>query len=133
MVVWTAHCRMFCGHSCHNYTPPYFINKEIHTMKINVYKNQREIEKTYEIDNYDLMYGTVEDVLSMFDDIEDYTDNMQIFKVIQKNRKKLNDLLQDIFPELTDDELRRIKLKELIPVFMGLFAYVQESFGTEKN
>ncbi len=102
-------------------------------MKINIYKNQREIEKTYEIDNYDIMYGTVEDVLSMFDDIDDFTDNMQIFKVIQKNRQKLNDLLKDIFPDLTDDELRRIKLKELVPVFMGLFTYVQTSFGTEKN
>ena len=28
-------------------------------MKINIYKNQREVEKTYEVDNYDLMYGTV--------------------------------------------------------------------------
>ena len=102
-------------------------------MKLNIYKNQREIEKTYEIDNYDIMYGTVEDVLSMFDDIDDFGDNMQIFKVIQKNRTKLNDLLKDIFPDLTDDELRRIKLKELVPVFMGLFAYVQSSFGTEKN
>ena len=102
-------------------------------MKLNIYKNQREIEKTYEIDNYDIMYGTVEDVLSMFDDIDDFGDNMQIFKVIQKNRTKLNDLLKDIFPELTDDELRRIKLKELVPVFMGLFEYVQSSFGTEKN
>ena len=102
-------------------------------MQINIYKDQREIEKTYEIDNYDLMYGTVEDVLSMFDDIEDFNDNMQIFKVIQKNRQKLNDLLKDIFPELTDDELRRIKLKELVPVFIGLFAYVQNSLGTEKN
>ena len=102
-------------------------------MKLNIYKNQRDIEKTYEIDNYDIMYGTVEDVLSMFDDIDDFTDNMQIFKVIQKNRQKLNDLLKDIFPDLTDDELRRIKLKELVPVFMGLFAYVQTSFGTEKN
>lgn len=102
-------------------------------MKLNVYKNQREVEKTYEIDNYDIMYGTVEDVLSMFDEIDDFADNMQIFKVIQKNRQKLNDLLKDIFPDLTDDELRRIKLKELVPVFVGLFAYVQASFGTEKN
>lgn len=102
-------------------------------MKLNIYKNQREIEKTYEIDNYDIMYGTVEDVLSMFDDIDDFTDNMQIFKVIQKNRQKLNELLKDIFPELTDEELRRIKLKELVPVFIGLFAYVQSSFGVEKN
>ncbi len=102
-------------------------------MKLNVYKNQREIEKTYEIDNYDLMYGTVEDILSLFDDIDDYGDNNQIFKVIQKNRNKLNDLMKDIFPDLTDEELRRTKLKELIPVFMELFTYIQRSFGTEKN
>lgn len=97
-------------------------------MKLNVYKNQREIEKTYEIDHYDLMYGTVEDILAIFDEIDDMHDNMQIFDAIKANRTKLNDLLQDIFPELTDDELRRIKLKELIPVFMDLFRYVQESF-----
>lgn len=100
-------------------------------MKLNVYKNQREVEKTYEIDHYDIMYGTVEDVLEIFDEIDDLSDNIQIFNAIKKNRSKLNDLLQDIFPELTDDELRRIKLKELIPVFMGLFQFVQSSFNSK--
>lgn len=100
-------------------------------MKLNVYKNQHEIEKTYEIDNYDLMYGTVEDILSIFDEIEDLQDNMQIFNVIKNNRTKLNDLLKDIFPDLTDDDLRKVKLKELVPVFMDLFSFVKNSF--EKN
>lgn len=102
-------------------------------MKLNIYKDQKTVEKTYEIDHYDIMYGTIEDALAIFDEIDDLSDNMQIFKVIQKNRAKLNDLLKDIFPELTDDELRRIKLKELVPVFMGLFTYIQQSFGNEKN
>ena len=102
-------------------------------MKLNIYKNQREIEKTYEIDNYDLMYGTVEDILAIFDEIDDLHDNMQIFHVIQKNRMKLNDLLKDVFPDLTDEELRRIKVKELVPVFMGLFSYIQSAFSSEKN
>ena len=103
-------------------------------MKLNIYKNQKEIEKVYEIDHYDIMYGTIEDALAIFDEIDDLHDNMQIFRVIQKNRVKLNDLLKDIFPDLTDDELRRIKVKELVPVFMGLFNYIQTSFGSnEKN
>lgn len=100
-------------------------------MKLNIYKNQKEIEKTYEVDHYDLMYGTVEDILSIFDEIGDLHDNIQIFTTIQKNRTKLNDLLKDIFPDLTDDELRRIKLKELVPLFMGLFTYIQESFKSK--
>ena len=102
-------------------------------MKLNVYKNQREIEKTYEVDHYDLMYGTVEDILAVFDEIEDLSDNLQIFDAIKKNRTKLNDLLKDIFPNITDEELRRIKLKELIPLFMSLFAYIKDTFGDSKN
>ena len=103
-------------------------------MKLNVYKNQKEIEKTYEIDTYDLMYGTVEDILAIFDDVDDLSDNMKLFSVIQKNRTKLNDLLLDIFPDMTEDDLRKIKLKELVPLFIELFNYVKDSFGNpEKN
>ena len=102
-------------------------------MKLNVYKNQHEVEKTFEVDTYDLMYGTVEDVLSIFDEVDDLHDNMKLFGVIQKNRTKLNDLLLDIFPDMTEDDLRRIKLKELIPLFMDLFDYVRVTLGSEKN
>ncbi len=103
-------------------------------MKLNVYKNQREIEKTYEIDTYDLMYGTVEDVLAIFDEIDDLSDNMKLFAVIQRNRTKLNDLILDIFPDMTEDDLRKIKLKELVPLFIELFNYIKDSFGNpEKN
>lgn len=98
-------------------------------MKLNIYKTQKEIEKTYEVDSYDLMYGTVEDILGIFDELEDYSDNMEVFKVIQRNRTKLNDLLMDVFPDMKAEELRRIKLKELVPLFMDLFAYVKDSFG----
>ena len=98
-------------------------------MKLNIYKTQKEIEKTYEVDSYDLMYGTVEDILGIFDALDDYSDNMEVFKVIQRNRTKLNDLLMDVFPDMKEEELRRIKLKELVPLFMDLFAYVKESFG----
>jgi hypothetical protein len=98
-------------------------------MKLNIYKTQKEIEKTYEVDSYDLMYGTVEDILGIFDELDDYSDNMEVFKVIQRNRTKLNDLLMDVFPDMKEEELRRIKLKELVPLFMDLFAYVKDSFG----
>jgi hypothetical protein len=123
---------MFLALPLDQITHYHILKKGEKTMKLNIYKNQHEVEKIYEIDNYDLMYGTVEDILGIFDEIEDLNDNMQIFKVIQKNRMKLNDLLKDIFPDLTEDEMRRIKLKELVPVFMELFTYVQASFS-QKN
>lgn len=104
-------------------------------MKLNIYKNQKEIEKTYSVDAYDLMYGTVEDIFEILDGLENMKTNQDIMKLIADNKQKLNDLLLDVFADqgLTREELRRIKLKELVPFFVSLFAFVQKSFGSEKN
>lgn len=102
-------------------------------MKLNIYKDQKTIEKTYEVDEYDIMYGTVEDIFDVLDGIEDLKTNTEMLGLIQKNRKKLNSLLMDIFDGLTEEELRRIKIKELVSLFVSLFKYVQESLGSEKN
>jgi hypothetical protein len=102
-------------------------------MKLNIYKNQKEIEKTYEVDEYDIMYGTVQDILEVLDEVDNLDDNEQLLKLISANRTKIEDLLLDIFePEgMTAEDLRKVKLKELIPVFMDLFAYVQKSFKSK--
>ena len=103
-------------------------------MKINIYKNQREIEKTYEVDEYDIMYGTVQDILSVLDEgMDNLSDNTKVLQVITANRTKLEDLLLDIFGAegMTKDDLRKTKLKELVPVFTDLFAYVRKSFQSK--
>lgn len=101
-------------------------------MKLNIYKNQKEVEKTYTVDEYDIMYGTIQDILGILDkvDLQNLKNEQQFLDVIVENRTKLEDLLMDIFSSegLTEEELRRIKLKELIPLFTDLFAYVKESF-----
>lgn len=104
-------------------------------MKLNIYKNQKEIEKTYEVDSYDIMYGTVQDILAVLDDfdLENLKNEDQLLKLIVDNRSKLEDLLLDIFgvEGLTAEELRKVKLKELVPMFIDLFAYVQQSFKSK--
>ena len=102
-------------------------------MKLDVYKNQKEIEKTYEVDAYDLMYGTLEDIFKILDDLGENSTNIELMRIVSKNREKLNDLLKDVFPDITDDDLRKVKLKDLVPFFMELFEYVQKSFADEKN
>lgn len=102
-------------------------------MKLNIYKNQNEIEKTYEVDAYDIMYGTVEDILGVLDELGDKPSNDAIFKAITANRDKLNNLILDIFPDMDSEELRKIKLKEMIPFFLELFKYVKDSFSSSKN
>ena len=72
-------------------------------------------------------------VLEVLDEVDNLDDNEQLLKLISANRTKIEDLLLDIFePEgMTAEELRKVKLKELIPVFMDLFAYVQQSFKSK--
>lgn len=102
-------------------------------MKINIYKSQTEVAKTYETETYDVMYGTVEDALAILDELGANASTDEIFKAITKNRDKLNNLILDIFPEMTSEELRMVKLKELVPFFVELFTYVKDSFGKSKN
>ena len=100
-------------------------------MKLNIYKNQKEIEKTFEVDAYDIMYGTVEDVFDVLEGVENISDPNEILNVISQNRDKLNDLLLDIFEGLTKEDLRKVKVKEIVPVFVDLFRYVQQSFRSK--
>lgn len=96
-------------------------------LKLNIYKNQREIEKTYTTDSYDLMLGTCEDLLALLG-LEKYTSEEalgviqvgDLLEVVVKNFDKFIDLLHDIFPELKEEERRRIKIKELKDVFVGV-------------
>lgn len=102
-------------------------------MKLNIYESQKEVKKTYEVDEYDIMYGTVQDILAVLDDVDDLNDRVQLLTVVNKNRAKLEDLLMDIFSDagLTKEELRKIKVKELIPLFLDLFRYVRDSFQSK--
>ncbi len=98
-------------------------------LKINVYKNQREIEKTYTAQDYDVMYGTVEDLLNCFD-LDALTNRADADGIISAASRLLraradviNPLLLDIFPGLTEEELRRTKTCEVLGVIVGLTGF----------
>lgn len=90
-------------------------------LKLNVYKG-REVEKTYTTDTYDLMYGIVEDILGVLD-LEKMTDNLEVAKMVIKLMPQIRPFLKDVFEGLTDEELRRTKVKELIAVFVNIVMY----------
>lgn len=99
-------------------------------MKLNIWKNQKEIEKTYEVREYDIMFGTVDDLLDILDEAKTGTEE-EITDIVVKNRQVFYDLLMDIFPELTKEELRRTKIKEIVPLFFALFEYAKSSFSSK--
>lgn len=91
-------------------------------MKLNVYGNTGEIAKTYNASEYDLMWGTIEDLVDCID-VDKIDDNVAVGKMILHVLPQLKPLLKQIFPGLTDSEIRHTKVKELVPIFLGVFRY----------
>lgn len=87
-------------------------------MKLNIYQGKNVI-KTYETDDFDLTYGVIEDVIEIIDgkDLENKND---LVNIAIDSFHLLRPLLKEIFDGLTDDELRTVKVRELIVVIVEL-------------
>lgn len=96
-------------------------------MKLNIYKNQREIIKTYECDRYRLMYGTIMDLTNIIDLqlVVDYLQGKEIsderfvenlIDLITNSMNLINGLLKDMFEGLTDEELKQTDIYEIIQI-----------------
>lgn len=100
-------------------------------MKLNIWKSQSEIEKTYKVDKYDIMYGTVEDILQVIEEAGDGATEEDLTMAVVKHREMFNRFLKDIFDGLTDEELRRTKVKEIAPLMFELFDYARNSLASK--
>ena len=90
-------------------------------LKLNIY-NGKEIEKTYVAEEIDIMFGTVEDLLEVIN-FDNLKDENEVVKVVIATLKNLKPFLKQIFDGLTDDEIKRTKVKELVPLFVDIVKY----------
>lgn len=106
-------------------------------MRLNIY-NGKQIEKTYEADAYDLMFGTVEDVAAAvkLDELKTGTD-VEIIKMIGNlvlsSMDTVKDLLKDIFDGITDDELKHTKVKEIAGVLLDVVKFTIQQLSIGNN
>lgn len=96
-------------------------------LKLNIYE-KRKVIKTYTAETYDLMFGTVEDLLNAIDidniQSNDKTELLKaIAKVIASSLDIVKPLLKDIFDGLTDEELRKVKLNDIIEILVNIVTY----------
>lgn len=106
-------------------------------LTLNIYEGQNII-KTYTAETLDFSFGVVEDVLDALDFENMKTGSKaELAGVIIKCSKQLKPFLRDLFPGVTDEELRNTRIQNLIEVFRGLYAYATEELGKaagpEKN
>lgn len=104
-------------------------------LKLNV-RTKEGSAKTYTTDTIDFSFGVVEDVLDALN-LENLSDKNQIAIMVVKCSKQLRPFLKEIFEGVTDDELRTVKMSNLVEVFKGLYHYASVELGLlvsdEKN
>lgn len=96
-------------------------------LKLHVYEG-KEISKTYTADTIDFSFGVVEDVLDVLD-FEKITDKTQLTAMVFKMSKQLKPFLKDLFNGVTDEELRTVKISNIVEIFKGLYHYAVDELG----
>lgn len=103
-------------------------------ISLNIYKkdDKKTIEKTYTVDGYELMLGTVEEFVNIID-VDKLNDNTAVAGMVLKGYGKIKPLIKDIFPQITDEELNRVKVTELVQVIIDTGMSVAENFAYLKS
>ena len=87
-------------------------------MKLRIYdKTGKTLEKTYTATQFDLMWGTMEDLVQCVD-LDKVDDKAAVGGMILKLLPQLKPLLMQIFEGVTEEEIRRTKVSELVPIFI---------------
>lgn len=102
------------------------------SLKITSKEDKKKVDKFYTAEGYDLMLGTVEDFMDIID-IDKLGNNIELAKMVLKGYGQLKPLIMDIFPELTDDEYRRIKVNDLIAIVSQIGKSVLENLDILKS
>lgn len=108
-------------------------------MKLNIYE-KRKVVKTYEVDTYDLMFGTIEDVADAIklDELKTGSDT-EIIKMVGNlvltSMDTIKNLLKDIFEGITDEEIKKTKVNEIAVVLVDVvqFTIAQLNIGTNSK
>ena len=103
-------------------------------ISLNIYKkdDKKTIEKTYTVDGYELMLGTVEEFVNIID-VDKLNDNTAVAGMVLKGYGKIKPLIKEIFPGITDEELNRVKVTELVQVIIDTGMSVAENFAYLKS
>lgn len=110
-------------------------------MKLNIYEHQKVV-KTYTCEKYDVPYGIIEDVAALIKSEElsklGGSDlNGFIGKVVLGSLPQVHAMLIDMFPGLTEEELRKTTVTDVVRVIVDVFSYTVSLInglgGKEKN
>lgn len=96
-------------------------------LTLNIYDEKgKEVVKTAKSNTFDLMFGTIVKLMDLLK-IENVENNLEILKMIYGAWNEIKEVLSTVFPDVSEDDWKRVKVKELIPIIIeiGKFAITE--------
>lgn len=98
-------------------------------LQLKIYDGKK-VEKVYTTDTINCSFGTVEDILDALDfEHIKKGDSFELATIVVKCSKQLKPFLKDLFDGLTDEEIRKTKMSDLINIFKALYQYAVTELG----
>lgn len=105
---------------------------------LHVYKKGKIVKKLIRND-YEILLGTVEDVINLIDfdkllnDTEESNINKVITQFIQNAFDEVKKILKEIFVEATDEDLKNVKISEVISIFTNVIKFTLKNCASDNS
>jgi len=102
-------------------------------LTLNIYDEEGKVAKICNSTTYDLMFGTVMQLMELLK-IEEMDDQMQMLKTIYNAWDEIKTVLSGVFPDVTDEDWKHVKVKELLPIILDIAKFaVSDMFSIPKD
>lgn len=82
----------------------------------------REVVRQAKAEMYDLSMGTIRRLMKLLK-IEDTKDTVQVLKALTGAWDEVIAVLGNVFPDVTEEEWDTVKVKEIVPIVIGIAKY----------
>jgi hypothetical protein len=91
-------------------------------LKINVYDDENNVIKTSEAKLVDLKFGVIRKLMKLLN-VDNIDNTVELLKTVYGAWEQITNILNNCFPDMTDDDWDNVKVSELLPVFVMILKY----------
>lgn len=89
----------------------------------------KNVERVAGGETVEIMFGTVQAIMELLD-INEQTGTFELLRKVSSAYKELTVILGGVFPDITEDEWKRVKVKELVIVLLDIIKSILAEFQT---
>lgn len=90
--------------------------------------------KVYTAETFDVSFGVIDDTIKALNpETVDFEDKLALGKAIMGAWKQVEPILMDLFDGVTHDELRTVKMSNLVGIVKKLYVYMKEELSDIGN